>query len=161
MGELWWQLVCLGFKARAQLYVCAYSCICAWQQNTNVLFWAYRWLKNALPSFWQSKFLKSRQKDYTHQPISTLRVCRGVHQRAFTTKPNRLHIWGNDPLDNETRKRDTSTKLPGPIMSKSSALVSLSWSNTAAFFDWHRSNQSNESEAVSNNVAYFWLECHH
>ena len=85
MGELWWQLlqlVCLGCKARAQLYVCAYSCICAWQQNTNVLFWAYRWLKNALPSFWQSKLLKSRQKDYTHQPISTLRPCRGCTQEG-------------------------------------------------------------------------------
>ena len=85
MGELWWQLwqlVCLGFKARAQLYVCAYSCICAWQQNTNVLFWAYRWLKNALPSFWQSKLLKSRQKDYTQQPISTLRASRGCTQEG-------------------------------------------------------------------------------
>ena len=48
-------------------------------------------------------------------------------------KPNRLHIWDNDPLVNETRKRDTSTKLSGQIMSKSSALISLSWSNTAAF----------------------------
>ena len=166
MGELWWQLwqlVCLGFKARAQLYVCAYSCICAWQQNTNVLFWAYRWLKNALPSFWQSKLLKSRQKDYTHQPISTLRPCRGCTQEGHFPWTQTGSISGTmTRLTMKPGRETLQQNYQGQLcMSKSSALVSLSWSNTAAFFDWHRSNQSNESEAVSNNVAYFWLECHH